>query len=102
MLKPYIWCIRIYLRRGYGAFDFMHNLAQLNNLPPLRNLPKLTLLEAYLLMPWETEVDEPLLVQPPGHLLKDLDAARVVLDEVIVGGEDGGYLSLLIKRRKGN
>src|SRR5690554_3688741 len=41
-------------------------------------------------MPREAEVDEPLLVQPPGHLLKDLDTTRVVLDEVVVGREDGG------------
>src|SRR5690606_20323614 len=73
------------------------NIVKAFYFPSLRNLPKLTLLEAHLLMSWEAGVDEPLLVQPPGHLLKDLDAARVVLDQVDVGGEDGGDAALVLK-----
>ena len=36
----------------------------------------------------EAEVDEPFLVEQPRGLLQQLDPAPVVLDEVVVGGED--------------
>jgi len=45
-------------------------------------------------MPGEAEVHEPLAVDGLRHLFEDLDAPGVVLDEVIVGGEDGGDLAL--------
>jgi hypothetical protein len=35
---------------------------------------------------WEPELDEPLAVDRLRHLFQDLDAAGVVLDEVVVGG----------------
>ena len=37
---------------------------------------------------------EPLAVERLSHLLQNLDAPGVVLDQVIVGGEDGGNLAL--------
>ena len=45
-------------------------------------------------MPGEAEVDEPLAVEPAGHLLQDLDAPLAVLDQVVVGGEDAGDAAL--------
>ena len=41
-------------------------------------------------MPRKAEVDEPFLVEPPGHFFEDRDAARVVLDQVVIGREDRG------------
>ena len=41
---------------------------------------------------------EPLAVERLGHLLQDLDAQGDVVDQVIVGGEDGGDLDLGGKR----
>ena len=49
-------------------------------------------------MPRIAEVDEPLAVDALGHLLQELDPAAVVLDEVVVGGEDGGDLALVDER----
>src|SRR5450830_618546 len=46
-------------------------------------------------MAGEAEADEPLLVEATGHLLQNRDAPRVVLDQVVVGGEDGGDAALL-------
>jgi hypothetical protein len=51
-------------------------------------------------MPWESEVYEPLAVESLCHLFQDLDAPGVVLDQVIVGGEDGSDLALSGDRRK--
>ena len=45
-------------------------------------------------MPREAEVDEPLPVNGLGHLLQDGDAPRVVFDQVVVGGQDGGDFAL--------
>ncbi len=45
-------------------------------------------------MAGEAEVDEPLAVEPAGHLLQDLDAPLAVLDQVVVGGEDAGDAAL--------
>ena len=41
-------------------------------------------------MAGEAELDEPFAVDVLGYLLQDLDAPQVVLDQVVVGGEDGG------------
>ena len=41
-----------------------------------------------MLMPGEAEADEPFLVKHTGGLLQQLNAAAVVFDEVIVGGEN--------------
>ena len=38
----------------------------------------------------EAEADEPLLVEVLRHLLQHLDPPVVDLDQVVVGGEDGG------------
>jgi uncharacterized protein YggL (DUF469 family) len=48
----------------------------------------------------KAEVDEPLAVESLHHLLQDGDAAGVVLDEIVVGGEDGGNFALGGERRK--
>jgi hypothetical protein len=45
-------------------------------------------------MAGEAEVDEPLAVEPAGHLFQDLDAPLAILDQVVVGGEDGGDAAL--------
>ena len=45
-------------------------------------------------MPREAKLDEPLVVQPPRHPLQYRDAARVVLDQVVIGGQDGGDAAL--------
>jgi hypothetical protein len=45
-------------------------------------------------MAGEAEVDEPLAVEPAGHLLQDLDAPLAVFDQVVVGGEDAGDAAL--------
>ena len=39
-------------------------------------------------------MDEPLLVESLCHVFKDFDAAGVVFNEVVVGGEDGGDFAL--------
>jgi hypothetical protein len=39
-------------------------------------------------------VDEPLAVEPAGHLLQDLDASLAVFVQVVVGGEDAGDSAL--------
>jgi hypothetical protein len=45
-------------------------------------------------MAGEAEVNEPLAVEPSGHLLQDLDASLAVLDQVVVGGQDAGDAAL--------
>ena len=38
----------------------------------------------------EAEVNEPLPIEQPRRLLQQLNPPSVVLDQVVVGGEDGG------------
>ena len=64
------------------------------HLPPLRNLAQRRVDQLDLLVAGEAEVDEPLPVKRLRHLLQNLDAPRVVLNQVVVGGEDGGDLAL--------
>ncbi len=45
-------------------------------------------------------MDKPLAVQTLRHVFQDLDAAGVVLDQVVVGGEHGGDLALDGERRQ--
>ena len=45
-------------------------------------------------MSGESEVDEPFLVEGLCRVFKDFDAAGVVFDEVVVGGEDSGDFAL--------
>ena len=45
-------------------------------------------------MSGEAELDKPFSVDCLRHLLKDFDAAGVVLDEVVVGTEDCGDFAL--------
>ena len=42
----------------------------------------------------EAEADEPFLVQQSGRLLQEGHPPTVVLDQVVVGGENGGNSSL--------
>jgi hypothetical protein len=50
-----------------------------------------------VLMAGEAEVDEPLAVEQPRRLLQQRNPPSVVLDQVVVGGEDGDDYSLLIR-----
>ena len=49
-------------------------------------------------MSGESEVDEPFSVEGLCYVFKDFDAAGVVFDEVVVGGEDGGDFALGCER----
>lgn len=51
-------------------------------------LAEVRFLEASLIVSREAEVDEPLLVEAPGHLLQDRDAPRVVLDQIVIRRQD--------------
>src|SRR5258708_7119220 len=79
----------------YEATD----ISQLHHLPPLRYQPQCRLNHPILFMPRKTEMHEPLAVKRLRHLLQNGDAARVVLDQIIVGREDGGDFTLDGKRR---
>lgn len=46
----------------------------------------------------ELEFNKPLSIDYLRHFLKDLDAAGVVYDEVVVGTEDGGDFLLGVER----
>jgi len=48
----------------------------------------------------KAELNEPLLVQPPRHFFEDLDAARVVFDEIVVGRKYRCYALLNFRRRQ--
>ena len=73
------------------------NIAQAFYLPPLRYLPQRRVHHLDLLVAGEAELDEPLPVEGLGHLLQYLDAPEIVLDQVVVGGEDGGDFLLVMK-----
>ena len=45
-------------------------------------------------MSGKSEVDKPFLVEGLCHVFKDFDAAGVVFDEGVVGGEDSGDFAL--------
>ena len=45
-------------------------------------------------MPGKAKVDEPFAVEGLGHFFEDGDAAGVVFDEVVVGGENGRDFAL--------
>ena len=45
-------------------------------------------------MPRKPEVHEPLAVERLRDLFEDPDAPRVILDQVVVGSEDGGDFAL--------
>jgi hypothetical protein len=44
-------------------------------------------------------VDEPFAIDRPRYLLQNLDAPDVVLDQAVVGGEDGSDFALSRERR---
>ena len=56
------------------------------SLPPLWN----TVVNFDMFVTGKTEADEPLLVEQPCGLFKQLNPPAVVFDQVVVGGEDGG------------
>ena len=70
--------------------------------PALWNRPELRLDQWHLLVPRIAEVDKPLAVDPLGHLLKNLNPAIVVVDQVVVRREDRRYLALGRQGRKWN
>ena len=78
-----------------GVANFGGKLAQRLNLPPLRHGPDGALDHRQALAAGGAEMDEPFLENAPRHLLQDRDPPRVVLDEVIVGGQIIGDFSLL-------
>ena len=49
-------------------------------------------------MSGESEVEEPFSVEGLCHVLKDFDAAGVIFDEVVVGGEGSGDFVLDMHR----
>ena len=51
-------------------------------------------------MSWVAVIDEPLAVDPVGHLFQNLDPAVVILDQIVVRGQDGCYLALDSQRRE--
>ena len=53
-------------------------------------------------MSGESEADEPFSVEGLCHVFKDFDAAGVVFDEIVVGGEDSGDFALDMHRRAKN
>ena len=63
----------------------------------IRNQPHLRLDHLDLLVAGEPEVDEPLPVEHLRHLLQNLDAPGVVLNQVVIGGENVSD-SLLCRR----
>lgn len=56
------------------------------SLPPLRHAVD----DLGVFVAGEAEVDEPFLVEQPRRLLQQLYAPPVVLDQVVIGGKDGG------------
>ena len=45
-------------------------------------------------MAGEAEVNKPLLVEQPRRLFQQLNPPPIVLDQIVVGGEDGGDADL--------
>ena len=76
------------------------NLTDWKHLPPLRDRPQRRVYQRDGLVAGEAEVDEPLAVERLGHGFEQGDAARVVLDQVVVGAEDGGDFALDGQGRK--
>ena len=70
-------------------------------LPPTGILPR-GIDEAGVLVAGEAELDEPFAVEVLGHLFQYLDPPQVVLDQVVVGREDGGDFALSVNRRERN
>src|SRR6266487_2287644 len=72
----FAWCFSCYdgAKRRYCVY-----------FTPLRYHSQLRLHHLHLLVSWQSELDEPLLVEHPCHLFQNGDAARVVLDQVVVG-----------------
>src|SRR3972149_6413858 len=78
----------------YSIWIDVSDFSQFLYLPPLRRQPQLRLHHLHALMPRKAEVDEPLAVDRLGHFFQNFDAASVVLDQVVVGGEDGSDFAL--------
>ena len=85
-------------RSGLG-FGYSFTCDKLFNLPPLRYQAQLRLHHLHLLMSGKAEFDKPFSVDCTRHLLKDFDAAGVVLDQVVVDTEDCGDFALGWERR---
>src|SRR4051794_23741504 len=67
---------------------------QSTHLPTCRDQAQRRLDHPMACVPRKAEMDEPLAVDGLGHPFQDGDAARVVLDQVVVGAEDGGDFAL--------
>jgi hypothetical protein len=92
-------CLSLLKRQVKSALEDKRIL-KLTGVPPLRNPPDFGVDERHVLVAGEAEVDEPLLVQRPRHLLQDRDPPRVVLDQVVIGREDRGDPLLNIQWRQ--
>jgi hypothetical protein len=89
----------IVIVRCYSPLEVLGQLAQWFALPALRH-PFGG--KAGVFVAGEAEADEPLFVKVTRRLLQQRHAAAVVLDQVVVGGEDIGYASLNFKLREFN
>ena len=67
--------------------------------PPLGYLSQWRIHHLDLLVAGEAELDKPLPEEGLGHLLQYLDASEIVLNQVVVGGENGGDFFTISCRR---
>ena len=72
------------------ARNYHANITYRFRFPPFRYLAEGRVHHLDLLVAGEAELDEPFPVEGLGHLLQYLDAPQIVLNQVVVGGEDGG------------
>lgn len=91
------WCT-IIIVWGDSSTEERHRITDSTPLPPLRHAVD----DLDVLVTGKAEADEPLLVQQARRLLQQLNPPSVVLDHVVVGGEDGNNAVLRGVRRYRN
>src|SRR5207302_2027706 len=87
----------LFVRQPCGRVD-LNRFGRWHSLPPFRHAAGY----ASVLVAGEAEADEPLAVELPRRLLQDGHPPPVVLDQVVVGGEDIGDALLLMQRGDGH
>ena len=84
-------------RRSFSC-NYFPKVANCSNVPPLRHAVR----DFSVLIAGKAQVHEPLFIQPLGRLLQQFDLLSVILNQVVVGGENVGDAALNFNFRKRN
>ena len=95
MLKTDVNIVLFEVGRSYGLLHNLYNIAQCTPIPPLGE----AVYEFDVFVAGGAKVNEPFVVEQSRRLLHQRNPPSVVVDQVVIGGEDLSNLVLSVKGR---